>query len=387
MKIRLVARRELREMLRERSFLISTVVMLVIVLAIAVLPSMIGGGTDEATVGVVGSNARATADRAAALAPADALRLTIRTYDDREQLNRAVADNDASVGVVGDELVVQDDPGGEVIDLLQAASGRVRAEKALTAAGVGAPDLTRVLDQPRLPVRALDPDADERSDREALALTAAIILFTSVIGFALTVAFGIVEEKNSRVVEVLLAAVKPRELLAGKVIGLALLGLAQLLAIAIPGVIAARLAGTIELPDATSPALLLTVVVWFLVGYAVYAGVFAAAGSLVSRQEDLQSTITPILLVMYGAFVGSLTASSDPDSLWAHVLTFVPLTAPMVAPARYARDALPLAEHLAALAVTALGAVALVLLASHIYERAILRIGQKVRWRDAVRRA
>lgn len=109
-------------------------------------------------------------------------------------------------------------------------------------------------------------------------------------------------------VEVFLAAVQPRDPLGGKVIGLGLLGIAQLVAIAVPALVAALAFGTLDLPAGSSPSILGVRLLWFVLGYVIYAALFAAAGSLVTRQEDLQSVITPISLLAQGV---SPSASSQ----------------------------------------------------------------------------
>lgn len=381
----LVASREMRERGRDRSFVIGMLVTLAIVMAAAILPSLVGGGPDTATVGVVSAADRAVAETAARQAPQAGAKLTIREFPDRAAAERAVRGGDVRVALAGDELLVRDDPSGTAVQLMQGASSRARAADALASAGAKPATVTEVLDQRPLPVRSLDPAADERASREALAFVGLLLLFVSTLGFAVTVAFGVVEEKSSRVVEVLLAAVRPRDLLGGKVLGLGALGLGQIVVIAVPGILTATMLGTLDLPASSSPGFLLTLAVWFVLGFGIYAAAFASAGALVSRQEDLQTVITPISLLMQGAFALGFVASHSPDGIVAQVATFVPITAPMVAPTRYARGGLPLWEHLLAVAATAVGAVLLVALAARIYERTILRTGARVRWRDALR--
>lgn len=380
----LVARRELREQVKDKSFLWGTVITLLLVLAFAVLPRFFGGGPDTADVAAVGPEARAVVARAITDAPAADARLTLRELPDRAAAEKALASGDVRVAVVDEQILVRDDPSGTAVQLVQGASARIRLEKSLAAAGVS-PDRARAaLDQPPLAVRATDPRASERDARESLAFIGLVVLFVSILTTAVMVAFGVVEEKSSRVVEVLLAAVRPRDLLGGKVIGLGILGVGQLLVIAIPGFIAARLAGTLDISLTTSPAILVTLLIWFILGYAIYSAMFAAAASLVSRQEDLQATITPISLLVQGAFGLGFFAAADPGGTVAQVLTFVPPIAPFVVPLRVAQQEIsPLAQAIA-IVVAVLCAVLLVLVAARIYERAILRMGSRVRWRDAL---
>ena len=115
-----------------------------------------------------------------------------------------------------------------------------------------------------------------------------LVLFGQLLVYGIWVATGVVEEKTSRVIEVLLATVKPGHLLAGKIIGLGLLGFAQILVVTAVGLGAAAAAGAIELDGDVLTAALLALA-WFVLGYAFYACAYACAGALVPRQEELQS--------------------------------------------------------------------------------------------------
>ena len=381
----LVAQRELRERGADRSFLVGTLITLALVLAFAIVPGVLDGGPDRIDIGVVGSQARQIADRAARDAPAADARITVRDFADRAAAETALRADDVRAVVIDTAILVRDDPSGTALQLLQGASARVRAERALRAAGVGGDRAAAALDQPPLPVRATDPKAGERDARQGLAFVGLIVLFISILSIAVMVAFGVVEEKSSRVVEVLLAAVRPRHLLAGKVIGLGVLGLGQLIVIAVPGVLAARLAGTLDLPLGSSPEVPVALVVWFILGYAIYAALFAAGGALVSRQEDLQSTITPISLLVQGGFALGIFAANDPGGIVARVATFVPPVAPFVVPVRVARGDISGTEQVVAALLAAACGFVLVLVAARIYERAILCMGARVRWRDVMR--
>jgi ABC-2 type transport system permease protein len=383
--VRLVAEREFRERGGDRSFLIGTLITLVLVMAFAIVPSLIGGGPDTATVGVVGVEARQIADRAARNAPAADARITVRVLPDRAAAERALVSDDLRAVVTAGEILVRNDPDGTAIQLLQAAAARVRAEEALRQAGVGDAGARAALDQAPVPVRATDPQAAERDSRQGIAFAGVLVLFFSILSIAVMVAFGVVEEKSSRVVEVLLAAVRPRDLLAGKVVGLGLLGLVQLVAIVVPGVIVAQLVGTLDIPLGSSPRILGALVLWFVLGYVIYAALFAAGGALVSRQEDLQSTITPISLLVQVGFGLGVFATSDPGGTLARVATFVPPVAPFVVPIRVAQNEISVAEQVGSILVAAAFGAITILIAARIYERAILRMGVRVRWREALR--
>ena len=162
------------------------------------------------------------------------------------------------------------------------------------------------------PLRVTTEEPQEGEGRSGFAFFAVLLLYGQLIGIGYFVAAGVVEEKSSRVVEVLLATVKPVHLLAGKVIGLGILGLGQLLLLAIIGMGAATASGALEVDGDVLRAAVLALV-WFVVGYAFYGAAFACAASLVSRQEDLQSVLTPLSLLLMVGFFSSFAVASDPD--------------------------------------------------------------------------
>jgi ABC-2 type transport system permease protein len=199
---------------------------------------------------------------------------------------------------------------------------------------------------------------------------------------------GVMEEKQNRVVEVVLSRVRPYQVIAGKVLGIGALGLAQLLVLGVAIWVTASLVDIADISvTALGAEILASVVFWFLVGYAVYAVVYAALGATVSRQEDLQSVaLLPALLIIPGFFFGQV-AVAEPDSPLAVITSFIPLWSPMVMPSRAAVGDVPLWEVAVAAALAAATIVVLIRLAGRIYTGAILDVGGKVRLRDAWRSA
>ena len=140
-----------------------------------------------------------------------------------------------------------------------------------------------------------------------------VVLLLAITTYGNLVLTGVVEEKSSRVVEVLLARVPARNLLAGKVAGIGLLGLAQVGLTALVALAAVTAVDSVDVP-AVRGAVLAWVVVWFVLGYALYATVYGALGSLASRTEDAQSVAGPVTVVLLAAYFTSLAAIGQPDS-------------------------------------------------------------------------
>jgi ABC-2 type transport system permease protein len=388
--IRLTARREVVERTRrDRSFLISTLVTLAILCAIIFLPRLFGSDNPrEFDVGLVGAASQPLGPALTAQGGAAGVRIHLRQPASAAEAEAAVRDGSLDLAVIDDRQLVAKAEIDEQLNLLvQGASRAARAQQTLQRAGVPPEEIQAALAPPPLPVRSLEPvDEDARSKR-AIATVAVFILYGQLIGYCFTVAMGVVEEKSTRVVEVLLAAVRPVQLLAGKIVGIGLVGLFQLAIIGVIGLALATASGAITLPPDAAPTIG-SVLLWFLLGYAFYSSLFAVAGAIVSRQEELQNTATPLNLLMVASFfVAFSTSVSGADSTLAKVSTFLPPVAPLVMPMRIAGgDAAPW-EIALSLAIMLVSIVVVVVLAARLYEGAILRTGARVKLRDAWRGA
>src|SRR5581483_7007289 len=221
-------------------------------------------------------------------------------------------------------------------------------------------------------------DTPKTTDAETLvAYAASILLLMSLAVYGQWVVSGVVEEKNSRVVEVILSTVRARDLLAGKVIGIGLLGLAQLALVA--GLAASLLAaGVFHAPAALGGSLAL-VIPWFTLGFALYAVAYAAAGALASRQQNADPAGQPVTYTLLAAyFAGYLALSTNSDGLLANILTVFPLTAPLVLPARSALAGVPLWEHALAIVLVLATIYVLVRFAGRIYAQGLLHAGPRL---------
>ena len=194
---------------------------------------------------------------------------------------------------------------------------------------------------------------------------------------------GVTREKESRVVEVLLAVIRPINLLAGKIAGIgaaALMHAAVLIVVAFAAtrIVGADIAADVRLSD------IVVAVAWFLLAYALYCSALAAAGSLCARVEDAQGVSFPILLPLLFAYLVSFTAVDGASTLlW--VLAFIPPTAVLAMPTLWAIGAAPLWTMLVSMALTVVAIVLVARVAAKIYERSVLHTGRKLSWREAFR--
>lgn len=378
----LVARREIVERVRERSFLVSTSISVVIIFLVVGIGSLLGGSSgwvvgvsDPAAAPIARAAERATAGSDK---PVHVRRVAPGAV--RSQLE------DGSVDVVLDGRSIRSKkaPDGTLTSLLRAAARQAAAQATLRSAGVDPGTVRRALDPPPLRVATIQPVDPEASAEAGFALLAVIILYGQLITYGYWVAAGVVEEKASRVIEVVLAAVRPRQLLAGKVLGLGVLALGHLLLVAVVGLIAAAATGALHV-DAARVGTVGLVLAWFVAGYAFYACAFACAGALVPRQEELQSSTMPLTMVVLVSFFVSFAVNANPDGTLAHVTAFIPTTAPLTMPVRIITGAAAGWEVVASFAVTLAAAAALIPLAARIYEGGVLRTGSAVKLREAWR--
>ena len=234
-------------------------------------------------------------------------------------------------------------------------------------------------------VAATPPDPAQGL-RVALGGFGAFLLFFSIQTYGGMVAQGVVEEKSSRVVELVLATVRPWQLLLGKVLGLGAVGLLQLAILSGAGLAAAAAAGLL-VGGAPIIGTLISVLVWYLLGFGLYATVYAALGSLVSRQEDVQSVLTPVsIVVLLGFVVGLNLLLSDPHSTVLTVMSLVPFYSPLMMPGRIALGVAPVWQVVLAFVLTGAFTVGMLAVGGRVYSRSVLRTGARVSLRSALTR-
>ena len=237
---------------------------------------------------------------------------------------------------------------------------------------------------PELTISTLHPSDRTTTDAETLvAYLASLLLLTALAVYGQWVVSGVVEEKNNRVVEIILSTVQPRNLLAGKVIGIGLLGLSQLALIA--GLAAILLAaGVYDTPAGLGGSLAL-VIPWFALGFALYAVAYATAGALASRQQNADTAGQPVTCTLLAAYFASYVAvSADMNGFLANALTVFPLTAPLVLPARSALVGVPISEHVLAVVLILASTYALLRFAGRVYAHGLLHTGRldpRTAWR------
>jgi ABC-2 type transport system permease protein len=377
----LVAWREVTERVRSRAFTFSTIGIVAVVVAGIVAPSL-ADETTRVQVGITGATPPALTAALRDAARADEVRLELRRYRTRTAGETAVGAGETGVLIVdARRLVWKSDPDARTAAVVGSAVERVLFSERAATLGLTAAQTRALIAPASLPASRLDaPDAD-REARETVAFISFIVLLVMVLAYGNAVAEGVAQEKGTRVMELLICRVRPRDLLAGKVLGIGLVGLCQMLLALLAGAVTIVALDTVEVPAAV-PATLAAAVLWFALGYAFLSVAFAAAGALVSRVEDLSSVVTPLSwIVLVCAFAGPV-AADDPDAWYVRFASFFPVSAPFVMPVCTAVGDVTLWESGVAAAVMIAATYGLVRLGGAVYAGALLRTGERPRLRD-----
>jgi ABC-2 type transport system permease protein len=377
----LVARREMRERSRSRAFQASVVFLIVGVAAMLILPVLLKPSSTR-DVGVTGSAPTALAATIAQQGQAAGITARVHPYASIAAAEQAVRQGHLDVLVADARRLEWKGKADEQLKVVvTVAIQQTTIRERAAAAGIS-PGAWAALMAP-VPVTSVElGSAPGRSPGdEAAVLVMTVVLFFGISVFGQMVLTGVLEEKASRVVEVLLARIPPRALLAGKIAGIGLLGLAQIGVTALAALIATAAVRSVDVPAIRGPVLAWALV-WFVLGYALYATVYGALGSLGSRVEDAQAVAGPVTVVMVVAYFASFVTIGQPGSAFARAISYFPLTAPMAMPGRIAMGAAAWWEPVFAAVITLAAIAGLVVLAGRVYTRAILHSGPALSLRD-----
>ncbi|MBY5162404.1 ABC transporter permease [Salsipaludibacter albus] len=383
--IALVVRREMGDRLGNRAFLVTTAISVLAIVAIIVVPGLFDDdGPTTWDVGVLAGAALPDGfdDTLVTIGDASDAEVTVSEVDDRADADTAITDGDLDAVVLDDQTVLADDLPGGLERAIEQSLATAGLADALEEAGVD-PSGLDLLD-PDLVV--VTPDGQDEQTRETalgLGFIVTILLFLTLQINGASLLTTTVEEKSSRVVEVLLATVRPWQMLSGKLLAMTLLSVGQLVLYAVAGLGAFSLTGDVSLPDG-SPMVVVTSLVMFLLGFGLWGAIYAVAGSLATSAEEAQSSAGPIGFVaaaVYGTVI--IGVVPNPDGTLAQVLSFIPLSAPFALPARAAAG-VPVWEVVVGAVLTGLGTWLGVRLAGRLYSAAVLS-GGRMTWRDAFR--
>ncbi|HEY3483878.1 MAG TPA: ABC transporter permease, partial [Ilumatobacteraceae bacterium] len=355
--------------------------------AAIVVPALAESGAVTRDVGLTGvvpdALPRATVDQG------EAVDVTVRVhrYDDRLAGQEAVRDGDIDVLVVdARRLEWRGDADERLRAVVTNAIQSVAVQERAAAAGISAEEVAALVAPVPIESEELGITARRSPDDETAAYVMSLLLLVALATYGQLVMTGVVQEKSSRVVEVLLARMSARTLLAGKVAGIGLIGFVQFAMTALVALVATLAVDAADIP-AISGDVLAWAVVWFVLGYVMYATAYGAFGSLAARPEDASSIAAPVTAVLIVGYWASLMAvGRDPEALLARLVSLFPATAPFAMPGRIALGAVAWWEPILAVAFTLAAIAGLVAFAGRVYTGAILHTAATLKLRDAWRR-
>ena len=390
----LIARREFVTRIRTRAFIIGTAVVLLalggyIVLQVLVFSKQSNVNTYK--VAYMGE-AQSLADPLAA--SAKALGLTVERHDvkDQSQAETELRKGDLDLLISGPanspQVLVRDQLSPTLQSLLQGIVRQRALDSALAAAGLNPATVEAGVASATVHVQALKPVSGNRVELVLAGFVAALALYIALLTYGQFIAQGVVEEKANRIVEILLSTVRPQQLLIGKVVGIGLVGLFQLTVISVFALGVAVVTHAFAVPAAAA-GVVLAGLLWFILGFFFYAILFAAAGSLVSRQEEVQSVVFPVTMLAVLAWIvaiGVLSPMFDgtPMSTTGVLLALIPPISPVIMPAGMATGDIAPWQALLGIAITLAASAGATWLAARIYANSVLRLGARVKLRDAL---
>jgi ABC-2 type transport system permease protein len=388
----LVAKREILERGRSRGFLFSVAFTTLLVVGSFVVPTVLFGEDDAKTIAVVQPAPVGLDSALEATAARVDQKINVASYDDASAAQAALDDGsvDAVLAVPADlsssgTLDFAKEPDQAITQIASAAVVALRVQGILADSNVDPAALAAAQEVPT--VASLDPQTDVDQARFLFANIGAVLILIGIFSFGFTVLTGVIEEKQSRVVEVVLSTVRPRDLLMGKVLGIGILGVVQLLVFVVAAMAAATITGRFVLPE-TTPGAIAMLTIWFVLGYALYSTALGFLGALASRLEEASNASTPVTMIaMASYFVAIFAVINDPSGIVARVATFIPASAPFVVPLRAAFDAIAPIEIVLAIVVTVAAIWVLFTIGARVYAGAVLQTAGRIKIRDAWRSA
>jgi ABC-2 type transport system permease protein len=382
----MVAVREVVVRVRARSFRVTLAITVGAVVLGIFVPHQLQSTPGPYRVEIVGDVPAPSIDAIRAAGSAAGREVVIERADRASALAALRAER-ADLVYDGERLTVRQLPSsgdtGVRSQFLATARESLRVYTGLYASGLSPDEAQAALSHPAVAIDGLVPPRDDRTTQKAITTIGIVLIFIFIQQYSSWVINGVIEEKSSRVVEVLLSVVKPNELLIGKTIGIGIVAIGHGMVVAAAALLTSLAIGGSVL-EGGGTVIILGMVGWFLLAYALYCLLNAMAGSLVSRQEEAQNAAFPFMMPLLIGYISSVsTVFSDDPPTFVKVLSFIPLTAPVSMPARMAAGPVPLAQVAIAVGGMLLTIVFVARLASVVYARGVLQTS-RLRWKDVL---
>lgn len=380
----LVAEREIATRARTRSFVISTLAVMVVIVVGAIVLSVLSGSSDPDRIGVVGQD-RVLSQTIEQAGLATGHSVDVVVVGSAEEARDRVESGNLDVALVpaGNSAnftaISEKDLKPELDAVLRASVDQVALDRALAERGIDLATVPRAT----LTVEQTSPDRPDEAQRIVIAVVGMVLLVTAIVMGGSMVSVGVVEEKTSRVVELLLATIKPLHLLWGKIIGIGAIALTQVLVLGATALIAGQVTGLLTVPGAAI-GMFAAVIVWFVLGFLFFATLYAATGALVSRQEELGAASAPLTILALAVMYSGIFGVQALDSTFIKVLTWIPPFSAALMPIRIATGDTTVLQVVVTLVLMLAACILSGWFAARIYQRSILRTGTRVKWSEVL---
>ncbi|QLY33650.1 ABC transporter permease [Nocardia huaxiensis] len=379
---RIVAEREISVKLRDRNFIVSTLITIVAIVASLAISGIVANRTEHISVAVSGTDSGQVVMTANDLAEQARKKVdfTAMAAVDEATVEQRVRDGDADVGLVpaagGWRLIGKTGENENASTYLGGAVRQIALQRNATAAGTS---LDQLASGSAVTYDVLDEGAVDTGLAKVVAFIIAFLFYLASLLFGMSIAQSVIEEKQNRIVEILASAIPVRQLLIGKVVGNTIMAFAQLAAFVCAGLIGLAATGkSAQLGQIGSAAAWF--IIFFVVGFLALASLWAVAGALATRTEDLQSTSTPLsILIMAVLFAGIFLSGKA-----LTIASYVPIVSTVAMPSRIAEGTAAWWEPIPALLITAAFTYAVVMIAEKLYRRSLMQTQSRLTLRQAL---
>lgn len=382
--ILLVAARDFKERVTSRAFQMSTAVTILFVMAWILVPAIFfDNEPDTWNIGVIGDEPAGFATAVETASGYSAI-VELSTYPERSAAETGLEDGDIELAIDSAGTILVDNGTSDQMQVaVITAVATIEIGERADELGI---EVTEIADlfTGGYQVESIAPATEEDNEANRIfAFFVTVVLFMSIVTYGSWILIGVIEEKTNRVVEVVLGTVRPHQLLTGKVLGIGVLGIAQVIVIGVIAMALMPLQDAFEIPSAAG-SVLAWAFVWYVLGFGFYAVAYAAAGSLVSRQEEAQNAAFPLTMMLMAAyFIASFSITGENPVL--RVASLLPMFAPMTMPLRIAGADAAAWEIAMSLALMLLTTYGLIRFAGRVYAGGLLQGASRVKWREAFR--
>jgi ABC-2 type transport system permease protein len=361
---------------------ITTLILLLVGLAVVFVPRMLSGDEPTYTLATVGEPSASVQAQLDAAGEAAEFGVEFLPVADAPAVEAAVRAGDATVGLAGQTMYVRTDAPGAFPVLVAQAVVAQESTRTLLEAGLTPQQIAEVSSVAPPTQVEVGPVQDE--GRAAAGFIVGIVLYMAIMFSGNSIAMNVGVEKSTRIAEVLLAVLRPSQILVGNVVGIGLQTLAQLLVLAVPILAAITVTDGLDLPAVAAGDILLGVA-WFVLGFLMYAFLFAAAAALVDKVTEVGSAIMPVTTVLVLSYLGAvILVQQDPGSALSVALSMFPLTSPMAMPIRWSSGAVPEWQLVLSMLLAVGAAVLLAWFGSSVYRRALVITGRRLKLREVL---